>query len=226
MQARKVRRWPRKAPPRSPDSRVARVYLLRHADHDLVGRALAGRLPGVALNARGVEQAAELPGRFAGLKLDAIYCTPQPRTRQTAAPLAQAQGLELRVSEAFDEVDFGAWTGLSFAEVQARDPEGWQTWNTCRGRARPAEGEAFVDVASRVELGFRDLARLHGDGAHVAVVSHADVLRALVARLLGMSLDHLERLEIAPASVTVVDAGEDWLKLRLLNGQGKVPELG
>jgi broad specificity phosphatase PhoE len=71
----------------------------------------------------------------------------------------------------------------------------------------------------RASAGLRGLSIAHPD-QHVLLVSHGDVLRAIVAACLGVSLDHLERFDIAPASVTLLAMGEGWQQLRLLNGQG------
>jgi broad specificity phosphatase PhoE len=197
---------------------VSTTFLLvRHAAHDWLGRGLAGRLPGVELNAAGQQQAQELVARLQQVPLDAIYCSPQPRTRQTAQPLAAARELPIHVHADFDEVDFGEWMGRSFDELSA-DREVWAQWVDRRGSARPPGGEAFEQVPRRALSGLHRLRAEH-PGRHVAVFSHGDVIKAVVASCLGMSLDHLERFEITPASVTVLALGADWSQLKLLNAQ-------
>lgn len=192
--------------------------LARHADHDWVGRGFAGRMPGVHLNEKGRRQAETLIARLRDVPLAAIYCSPQPRTQQTAQPLAQARGLLVQVDAAFDEIDFGAWTGRTFDEVRQHG-EAWTHWVERRASAQPPDGERFADVPRRAMAGLRRLVQAHPEG-HVLVVSHGDVLKSIVAACLGMSLDDLERFDIAPASLTVLAMGEDLHKLQLLNGQG------
>jgi probable phosphoglycerate mutase len=191
--------------------------LVRHAAHDWLGRGLAGRLPGVDLNAEGRQQAQALVTRLQGVPVDAIYCSPQPRTRQTAQPLATARELPIHVHAAFDEIDFGEWMGCSFEELDGYG-QAWRHWVERRGSAQPPGGEAFVQVPQRAMAGLHRLRAEHS-GRHVAVFSHGDVIKAVVASCLGLSLDHLERLEIAPASVTMLALGPDWSQLRLLNAQ-------
>ena len=188
--------------------------LVRHAAHDCLGRGFAGRQPDVHLNAKGQQQARELVGRLAPFALDAIYCSPQPRTHETAAPLAQARGMAIRTEAAFDEVDLGDWEGRTFDEVS--DQEAWQHWCARRGSAQPPGGERFVEVAQRGAQGLQRLARAHPD-QHVLVVSHGDPLKAMIAMHLGLSLDNLEQFEIAPASISILAVGEGWSKLHLLN---------
>lgn len=191
--------------------------LVRHADHDWVGRGFAGRLPDVSLNAKGHQQARQLVERLRGQPLDAVYCSPQPRTQQTARPLAEARGLEIRVEPAFDEVDLGEWQGRTFEEV--RHQEAWRQWLERRGSAQPPGGEPFDGVPRRAMAGLRTLLARHPD-RYVMIVSHGDVLKAMIADVLGLSLDRLESFDVAPASVSVLAMGEGWAQLRLLNAVG------
>jgi broad specificity phosphatase PhoE len=196
---------------------VTTFLLARHAAHDWLGRGFAGRQPDVALNAQGRQQAQQLVERLAGVQVDQIYCSPQPRTHQTAQPLAQARGLTIQTDAAFDEVDLGDWQGRTFDEV--RDQEAWKHWLERRGSAQPPGGEPFAQVERRAMAGLHRLARRHSD-QHVLVVSHGDVLKAMVASSIGLSLDRLEQFDIAPASISMLAMGEGWSKLLLLNGQG------
>jgi broad specificity phosphatase PhoE len=197
---------------------VSTTFLLvRHAAHDWLGRGFAGRLPDVVLNEAGRRQAQELATRLAGERLDAIYCSPQQRTQKTAQPVAAQLGLTLRIEAAFDEVDLGDWTGRTFEEV--RDQAAWQHWLERRSTAQPPGGEPFAQVAQRAMAGLRRLLREHPE-QQLLVVSHGDVLKAMIASCLGLSLDLLERFDLAPASISILVMGEDWTQLRLLNAQG------
>jgi broad specificity phosphatase PhoE len=191
--------------------------LVRHAAHDWLGRGLAGRLPGVELNEEGRQQARGLVQRLEGVPVDAIYCSPQPRTRQTAQPLAAARRLPFHVHAAFDEIDFGQWTGRSFDQLSA-DGAAWSQWVERRGSAQPPGGEPFAEVPRRAMEGLHRLRAEHPD-RQVLVVSHGDVIKAIVASCLGLSLDRLESLEIVPASVSVLALGAEWSQLKLLNAQ-------
>jgi probable phosphoglycerate mutase len=197
---------------------VTTFLLVRHGAHDWVGRGIAGRQPDVSLNAEGRRQAQELVQRLAGVALDAIYCTPQPRTQQTAQPLAAARGLPLQVRDAFDEVDMGEWVGKSFRELEALG-EPWRHWCERRASAHPPGGEPFAEVPRRSMAGLRQLRDAHPEG-NVLIVSHGDVIKAMVASCLNMSFDDLERFDIAPASVSTLAMAADWMQLRLLNAQG------
>ncbi|HEY0825946.1 MAG TPA: histidine phosphatase family protein, partial [Ramlibacter sp.] len=100
-----------------------------------------------------------------------------------------------------------------------RDQADWKRWLERRSTAQPPGGERFADVERRASAGLRALVRRHPD-QHVLVVSHGDVLKAMIAASLGLSLDLLERFDIAPASISILAMGEDWARLQLLNAQG------
>ena len=197
---------------------MTRFILLRHANHDWVGRGIAGRQPDVSLNEEGRAQARALVQRFEGVELDAIVCSPQPRTRQTAQPLAAARGMGIQVHAGFDEVDMGDWVGLSFVQLDAVGAP-WRHWVERRGSAQPPNGEHFAEVPKRAMAALRELRAQHPEGT-VLVVSHGDVVKAMVASCLKMSLDDLETFDIAPAGASVIAMGEEWMQLRLLNATG------
>ncbi|MGZ5171149.1 MAG: histidine phosphatase family protein, partial [Burkholderiales bacterium] len=115
--------------------------LVRHASHDLLGKALAGRAPGILLNERGRAEADQLVDRFANTRVAKIYTSPRERARDTAAPLAKRLKLTPLVNHYIDEIDFGVWTGRSFAELQ-HDPA-WPVWVQTRSVAQAPGGEAF-----------------------------------------------------------------------------------
>jgi broad specificity phosphatase PhoE len=194
---------------------TARLLLLRHAPHGDVGLRLTGRADGHPLTEDGARAAEALGRRLADQGIAEVLTSPRLRARQTAEAVAGAAGAPLREEEALDEVDFGRWTGLAFEDL-SRDPE-WETWNRARGSARAPGGEGMAEVAARV----RALAERVGeaDGTR-ALVTHADVIRALVASVLGLHLDHLLRFEVAPASVSAIEVAPWGLALLGLNDTG------
>lgn len=196
---------------------MTRFLLVRHASHDWLGRGIAGRLGDVSLNAQGWLQAEALVDRLEGREIHVMYSSPQPRTMQTVAPLAGRRRLKVQVAPAFDEIDFGQWTGREFTALDG-DPQ-WKHWNEHRGSSAAPGGEAFAAVQQRAVHAIEQLRTRHPERT-VLVASHADVIKAILATALGMSLDLLERFEIAPASISVLEAGEGWVQVKLVNEVG------
>ncbi|MGC4083022.1 MAG: histidine phosphatase family protein [Vicinamibacterales bacterium] len=167
--------------------------LIRHGLTDAVGQVMTGHDAGVHLNATGRDQAADLPLRLGSAHIDAIYASPLERTRETAQPIADARGLAVQIDPRFIEVDFGGWTKRRFADMSG-DPH-WQIYNAYRGVTRPPDGEGLIDVQARVVDALLDLAHTH-PGQTVAIVSHADTIRAVLLYFLGMPIDFVQRLQI------------------------------
>lgn len=195
------------------------VLLVRHASHDWLGRGIAGRLAGVSLNARGQAEAEALAHWLIGAGIAEIVSSPRERARETAAPLARRLRLAVRTDPAMDEVEFGAWTGKLFAALEG-NPE-WRLWCDRRSIAQPPEGETIMQVQARIVGALSDLATARA-GKTIAIFSHGDVIKAALAHYLGMSLDGLEKFDIAPASVSILAVDRDWSQVKCVNDASAV----
>lgn len=190
------------------------IILVRHGAHGHLGRVLTGRMPGVPLAEAGRAQAERVASRLAGEAIAALYSSPMERARETAEPIARALGLEVETCEALNEIEFGDWTGLSFDGLDA-DPR-WHAWNRGRADGCPPGGEPMAAVQERACREVETWRGRHPDAAVVAV-SHADVVKAVVCRFLGLSLDRHDAFEIGPASLTTLVAWEGGGKVMRLN---------
>ncbi len=190
------------------------IHLIRHGSYDAMGRVLAGRSEGWPINAGGRAEADSVARRLAGTPLRMVVSSTIERARQTAAPIAAAQGLAVAVHPGLDEIDFGSWTGMSFDELHA-DPR-WQIWNRHRGLAPIPGGETMVAVLARALAVLGDLRRAWPDG-DVALVSHADVIRVLLGHLLGSPLDLFHRLTVDPASRSEIRLWDDGVQVVAVN---------
>jgi probable phosphomutase (TIGR03848 family) len=189
--------------------------LIRHGLTDAVGNLMTGHDAGVHLNATGRDQAASLPGRFGHVPISAIYASPLERTTQTAQPIADARGLRVDVDPRLIEVNFGGWTGRRFADM-APDPH-WQRYNTLRSATRPPEGESLLDIQQRAVAALLEMCERHAD-ENVVIVSHGDVLRAILLYFLGMPIDFVLRLELSPGRISVLQIGAGAPRVLQVNG--------
>ncbi len=181
---------------------MLRILLIRHAVTTLTGSVLYGRMPGVHISAEGHRQAEALATaireRFV---VDAIISSPLERALETAQYLADALNVEIVTDRDLIELDYGEWMGKTFSEI--RDSADWQHYNRLRSTSRPPGGELLMQVQSRA---WNALQRMFANFADqedrtTVVVSHGDVIRALLVLLLGMPLDHIHRFDVAPASL-------------------------
>jgi broad specificity phosphatase PhoE len=184
---------------------MIRILLIRHGDTELTGRVLYGRMPGVHLSAEGHRQARALAQSIAArYRVDQIISSPLERAAETAQYLSDALSLPISTNEGVIELDYGEWLGKSFEDI--RESSHWQHYNRLRSLLGPPEGELMLEVQTRAWAAMRAIMEpyLQVEDATVAIVSHGDVIRSLLVLLLGMPLDHIYRLEVAPASMSEV----------------------
>ena len=190
------------------------VLLIRHAHTDALGRFLAGRAAGVPLSTIGRAQAERLGRVLAALPLAGIYTSPLERAVETARGIAHHQPVRIHEDADLHEIDFGDWTGRTFAELD--ELVEWQAFNERRSAAAVPHGEAPARVQERI---VGAITRLTGAnrGGTIALVTHADVIRTAVLYIAGSSLDFWQRFEISPASITAVSVSGSAFRLLYVN---------
>jgi probable phosphoglycerate mutase len=193
--------------------------LLRHGEHVLHGRVLAGRTPGVGLSARGRLEIAAVADRLADEKIAALYTSPLQRTRETAEILSTRLDLPIEYRDDLIELDFGEWTGLTFEAVRA--DERWRLWSSCRSIATVPGGESMRSVQERIVRALFEMRQAHHDGT-VLIVSHGDVIRAALLFALGMPLDLYSRIEVGLASLNTIRIDNSGIRVSAVNEQPRL----
>ncbi|RNF86946.1 bifunctional RNase H/acid phosphatase, partial [Streptomyces botrytidirepellens] len=149
--------------------------------------------------------------------IQAIVSSPLKRCRETADAVAARLGLDVRVDEGLRETDFGAWEGLTFAEVRDRHPDDLDAWLASSKTAPTGGGESFAAVARRVALS-RDKLIARYAGRTVLLVTHVTPIKTLTRLALGAPPESLFRMELSAASLSAVAYyGDGNASLRLLN---------
>ncbi len=183
----------------------ATTVLLRHGQTPLsIERRFAGT-GDIDLTELGAAQARAAAQRLArrAAPIGAIVTSPLRRARRTAEEAARATGAPLRVEEDLRETDFGAWEGLTFAEVSQKWPEEMREW-LASSDAAPPGGESFADVDRRVMAALgRLLARY--PAATVLVVSHVTPIKTLIRHALAAPAVTMYRMHLDVASLCEVD---------------------
>jgi probable phosphomutase (TIGR03848 family) len=199
------------------------LLLIRHAANDWVGNnKLAGWTPGVHLNDEGNQQANVLAQRLAGLPVAAVYSSPLERALETARPLAATKDLPVQIRDRLGEVKYGEWTGQKLEDLAKTDL--WKVVQLHPSGARFPGGEAIHEMQARAVAELEAICHAHPD-AIVAVVSHADVIKAVVAHYVGMHLDLFQRLAVSPASVTAIAVAPTGARLITFNDIGSLDYL-
>jgi broad specificity phosphatase PhoE len=159
---------------------------------------LTGRGEEAGLTAEGRGEAERAAEVLRAVPVSAVYASPRQRTIDTARAIARPHGLPVRLAAELDEIDFGRWTGMTFAELDGQAE--WDRWNTQRSEARCPGGESMAQAQARaVSFAFEVAARHDGT---VVLVTHCDIIRALLCWQERRSLDDILSFEAGPASVT------------------------
>lgn len=190
--------------------------LIRHGENDYVKKhRLAGRIPGVHLNANGQKQAQALAEKLGSAPIRAIYSSPLERAVETATPLAQALGLEVQLRPGLLEVDYGEWQDQRLNGL--RRNKLWKVVQGAPSRMRFPGGETVAEAQQRICQDLEAIARQHQPKDLVVCVSHSDPIKLAVAYFIGLPLDLFQRLNVAPASLTTLHLGEAGSQLLNLN---------
>ncbi|MFN2557255.1 MAG: MSMEG_4193 family putative phosphomutase, partial [Nitriliruptorales bacterium] len=177
------------------------VILVRHAVTAATGKRLGGRTP-APLSEEGRAQATVAADRLAELPVKAVYSSPMVRTMETADEIARRHGLEVRELEGVQEFDYGTWTDRPLGQL--RRTKLWRAIQGAPSRVTFPKGESFREAQTRAVEALEGLVRRHSDRALVVVVSHADVIKSIVAHYAGIPLDMFQRLVVGPTSVSVL----------------------
>lgn len=178
------------------------ILLVRHGNTPTTGKVLPGRAKGLSLSDTGREQADNAAQRISALKqVDAVYCSPLERARETAAPIAAARGLKPKIDRGLIECEFGDWTGAQLSKL-SKLPE-WSTVQRAPSTFRFPNGESFTEMQVRI-VSTLDRLRAAHPGGTIVCVSHADPIKAAVAHAVGTHLDLFQRIIISTCSISAL----------------------
>ncbi|MGW7213598.1 bifunctional RNase H/acid phosphatase, partial [Streptomyces collinus] len=198
----------------------ATFVLLRHGETPLTPQKRFSGSGGTdpSLSGTGREQAERAATMLARRgTIQAVVSSPLARTRETAGIVAARLGLDVGIDDGLRETDFGAWEGLTFAEVRERHPDDLNAWLASPDAEPTGGGESFAATATRLAATRDRLVAAHA-GRTVLLVTHVTPIKTLVRLALGAPPESLFRMELSAASLSVVAYYADGnASVRLLN---------
>ena len=177
-----------------------KLILVRHGETDW---NLNDRIQGILdipLNSKGLDQARKAGLRLSNEKIDAIYCSPMERAKQTAAEIAKFHDVPIEYNDLISEKNFGEMEGMDRVEYKKiRDNSGipYHLFT-------PPQGENYVDVRERLEKFYSSIKEKHA-GHTVLVVSHGGVIRTLITLLMKRSIESVKELKQSNAAISVLE---------------------
>jgi len=195
---------------------VPKIVLIRHA-HSTANAAgvLSGQMPNVHLSKSGLEQAERLAERLGKLTISQVQVSPMVRCTETLAPWLAKYGKNVTVltEPNLIEVDYGKWSGKKLSTLSRA-----KLWRKVQGQPSAVtfpEGESLAQMQVRAMKTVHDF--FASDLELTIMVSHGDVIKAIVASSMGMHLDDFQRIVIDPASITILESNGGAIRLTRLN---------
>jgi len=203
-------------PPLRSDQPQTILWLIRHAEVEPRYHSIFGGKIDMALSERGHAQAAALAGYLKTFDFAAVYSSPMRRVQDTLGPILTLRDYKTTVMTELREVDFGAWTGLSWDEVREKFGISAFDWLTQLECNAIANAECAKDFRARLEPCLGEILSRHS-GQHVAILCHGGVIRMLLSILLKWPFPSFAPVEIEYTSITQIRYTRDRVKLELLN---------
>ncbi|MGH7396347.1 MAG: histidine phosphatase family protein [Candidatus Rokuibacteriota bacterium] len=193
-----------------------RMLLLRHAETDWNRDRRFQGWRDSPLSATGRGQAESAARLLAASPVAAVWSSPLGRARETAAIIAAPHKLPVRQAEAFKEMGFGDWEGLTRDEVQARFPGSLRAWAETPHEAAWPGAEPLAAVRARALAGLEEVREAH-PGQTVCLVSHGITSRILILEALGLGLDRLWSIQLSSTGISELEFRDDWTTLHRMN---------
>jgi len=192
---------------------VGEILLIRHGETEWNRESIFRGRADIPLSARGREQARLLAAALSSRCVGAVYASPLSRARETAAPLAQARGVEVVPDPRLMDMSFGEWEGKAVDEVRRRWPSLYRAWLAEPQAFRPPGGESLEEVLGRALPAMAEMAERHEGAA--ALVSHRVVCKVLLCAALGAGAAGFWRVQVDTASLSLLRHTRDgWVVLR------------
>jgi probable phosphoglycerate mutase len=194
------------------------LVLIRHAHSEANAKGvLSGRLPGIHLSDKGKEQSALLARRLGQFPIKQLRTSPMVRCLETIEPWLSENKGKIKapiVDENLSEVDYGKWSGKKLAVLSTNKL--WKVVQESPSAMYFPEGEGLAHMQQRAMASVHESLDTKGKGA-VVLVSHGDVIKAIIASALGMHLDDFQRIVIDPASISILEFHNKKARILLLN---------
>ena len=191
-----------------------KIYVVRHGETTWNKEEVFRGRKDIPLNDTGLWQAERTGTFFADKGISAIYSSPLARARQTASKMSEASRVPVKVDDAFIDMDFGPWEGLSLAAVQRRFPQQLDIWKKYPHRFRVQGAETLAQVRKRARKGLQEAM---ADGPVVVIVTHRVICKLLALHFLGVSNRFFWKVKCDPASITLAEQTGDEIVLSMVN---------
>ncbi|HEY9793292.1 MAG TPA: histidine phosphatase family protein [Candidatus Obscuribacterales bacterium] len=199
-----------------PEEAVTTFLLIRHG-HTI--QTEAGKLysdPASTLTDKGREEAKAIAGWLPREEPKVLLSSPSVRARATAGAISDICRLPVQLVESLREWQVGQWEGRSYLEIKKAEPDVYGAWAVDPIRNAPPGGESIEQLCARALVDLEAL-RQEYPGERVAMVTHSEVIRAILVNALGMPIDNFWRINIPTASVSKLDLSPSFATVHYMS---------
>jgi alpha-ribazole phosphatase len=193
-----------------------RLYLVRHGATELNEKQVYQGWTDVDLSAAGKAQCESARQKLRGVGFDVVVSSPLQRAVKSAQLISGAARDLIVTCEAFKEICFGVWEGLSYQEAERLDPREWRSWCADWRNYAPPRGESFGGFYQRVRRGWEELALVDCEQT-ILLVGHAGPLRVIAGILLNMRSEDYWRLSFECGCYSLFESDHGIPVLRKVN---------
>lgn len=194
---------------------MGKFYLIRHAES--IANSLGiyqGQTHDTELSLRGKKQAKSLAKYFRNKNIDFIIASPLKRTKITAGAISLVTGAKIIFETSVLETNHGKWEGKHKDVIERKWKSVFKKWQKSPGDTSFPDGESFKKTQERVIEWWSSFKNTPGE---FAVVTHDNIIRIIIADVLGLKLNKIWNFHITPTGVTAIENTEGNLRLVTLN---------
>ncbi len=202
---------------------MAKIYLVRHGESVANTKGIyQGQTYDTPLSVMGKKQAEALATYFADKTVCKILTSPLKRTKETAQKVADIAHLEILDTPEIIETNHGEWEGLEKKVISNKWPNTYELWLKKPSEVKFPGGETFLKTRKRV-IGWWDC--IIRKNTNLLVVTHDNVIRIIVAEILGLNLDNIWKFQLNPAAVTIIEVKDRDCHLLALDEKSHLEKL-
>lgn len=184
-----------------------KIYLVRHGQTALnQQRRYQGSID-CPLDEKGLEQVQKVSERLKGLTWAGAVSSDLTRARTTGEMiLAQSKNVSsVNIMSEWREMNFGAWEGKTFSEVEKRFPEKVSTFFADPSHPIIPQGESGLEFQKRVLTGFEKVLQMGKEAENWLIATHGGSIRIIICEVLGMPLKTMWEIEQGNTAVNILN---------------------
>ena len=193
------------------------IYLVAHGDIETDQAVEICGHPDNDLSEEGFVQAELMGSWFTDSDVESIFTSPRTCTADTADVIAKHVKLPTYFKHSgLTEKKEGEWEGKTYWEIRDKYSKQWQKWSKDQINFKPEGGESVVDFVARCGRALKDILTNYSTGNRMVLVTHKDVVRAMIMNAMNIPVDNFYRLEVLPASISRVDINDNYSTLKFM----------